>query len=170
MAITYIKLPVTYNIYADGSSLNSKLSGSAAVMVSNGDFKNVRVKHLGISNSARAELIAIYMGLQMIEALSNTDIIFVIFSDSRTSLEILFNDHTYHANIELVNEIKTYIKELKKQEIVFRHVWIRAHIEGKNRQPIYAYHEVADTLAGLAARKESTISLKGFGSIKLEMN
>lgn len=171
MAITKVKLPVTYNIYADGSSINNPgPSGSAAIVVNNGEFKNARVKHLGQSTNGRAEIIAIFMGLQMIEALHDTNVIFVIFSDSQYALHVLFDNYNYKANIELIDEIKKYIKELKDKNIVFRHVWIKGHITRSSRPPIYAYHEVADNLAGLAARKNNNISLKGFGSIKLEMN
>lgn len=174
MAITKIKLPVTYNIYTDGSSLNNPgPSGSAAIIVSNKEFKSARVKHLGQSTNNRAELIAIFMGLQMMEELScnyPNNITFIIFSDSQYALHVLFDNYNYKANIELINEIKEYITFLKSKEITFRHVWIKGHVTRSTRPPIYAYHEVVDTLAGLAARVEKTIKLKGFGFVKLEMN
>jgi ribonuclease HI len=139
----------TVQIFTDGSALNKKL-GAAAILIRPGQRNRILHYHLGSTkehDNYEAELVAILMGLHLINTEKSGNVSFALGVDNHAAIKALTSDLTHSGQnvalttIKLASTIRNRRKS-KKYSLVVR--WTAGHVG-------IAGNELADREAKRAA-------------------
>uniref|UniRef100_A0A8R2R7F5 RNase H type-1 domain-containing protein n=1 Tax=Bombyx mori TaxID=7091 RepID=A0A8R2R7F5_BOMMO len=130
-------------LYTDGSKIDGFVGAAYTKWIEGKEQKHKKLKLMSCCTVFQAELFAINSATE--EILRCSEDSFGIFSDSRSSLDILKNGNSTHP---LVTKITKNINNIKLQKKQITLYWIKAHngLEGNER---------ADQLAKEAAKKKA---------------
>lgn len=133
-------------IFTDGSKIEGKVGAALSCWRENMEIRTKKYKLEPFCTVFQAEMYALYQATEII--LEGPEDSANVFSDSRSSLELLKNPDTFHP---LAFQIRQNISKIKANGKNIQLFWIRAHVgvEGNER---------ADHLAKLAALRSKTAS------------
>ena len=132
-------------LYTDGSKIIDKSATSSGIYIEHSETA-VAYKLNGKHSIVSAELFAIFKALQYIKE-KEIEENCIVFTDSRTALQILANQESAYRNIK--EEIQQILIELNLEKVVKLH-WIKAHAGIRG-------NEIADRTAKLGHEANKSV-------------